>query len=184
MSTLGWRWEYEPEVPGMFRIFDFVLTDWQWPIIVEAKPALSLDEFASYRQLLQNEARGWIMDELNQRRKFFDELPIETVSLDEYDAVLADIARVERGEDAIDGRRAVIGGSTLHNDPVRDGVTLDGQHYVLQCRGDDTGLGRIGERCLRCGDTGHAPVRASTVLGAWLAAGDASQWLPNKPVIR
>lgn len=195
LLTFGWRFEYEPEGLGTFRIFDFVLTDWQWPTLLEVKPAFTLAEFAQRRSELQDEARGWILDELHSRRRFFDDLPVETVSLEEYDQVLDDIARVESGEDALDGRRAIVLGSTLHNDPVRDGVTVDGQHYVLRCperypgsvlsseapQPEGVGLGRIGERCLRCGRRGHEPVRASAVLGLWLSSGDATQWRPVKP---
>lgn len=190
LSTFGWKFEYEPEGLGLFRIFDFVLTDWQWPTLLEVKPAFTLAEVSEQRRELQDEARGWILDELRQRRKFFDELPVETVSLEEYDQVVEDIARVESGEDAINGRRAIVLGSTMHNDPVNDGVTVDGQHYVLHCPEiwpasamsseapvpAGIGLGRLGERCLRCGRFGHRPVRASTVLGAWLAAGNTIQW--------
>lgn len=176
LDTFGWKFEYEPEGLGMFRIFDFVLTDWQYPTLLEVKPAFSLAEFSERRRELQDEARGWILDELRTRRKFFDDLPVETVTLEEYDQVLDDIERVEQGEDALQGRRAIVIGSTLHNDPVRDGVTVDGQHYVLDCGLGDIGLGRFGERCLRCGRSGHYPVRASAVLGMWLAAGNSTQW--------
>ncbi len=178
MQTLGWNVEYEPEGLASWRILDFLLVDWQYPVILEVKPVVQLHEFETCRQTLQLEARAWILDELNRRRKFFDELPAETITLEEYDSVLDDIDRVERGEDALVGRRAIVVGATLLNDPVRDGVTVDGQHYVLSCLDGGVGLGRMGERCLRCGLHNHAPVRASTVLGVWLASGSATQWRP------
>lgn len=182
MTVLGWEHEYEPMDLGGC-IPDFVVTNFRHPTIIEAKPAFSAHEFALRRNTLHASATPWILAQLESLRYILDADDPDGVSiLPAYDRVIEDMLRVERGEDAVDGPRAIVVGSTMFNDPKLDGCSIDGRHYLTWCGDPDSnavGLGCLGERCLRCGYmTDDHLMRASTALGIWKSAGDRTQWQP------
>ena len=177
MDLLAWDWEYEPITLGSC-IPDFVVTSFLRPTLIECKPAFEFAELAMRRGELHRAATEWILEDL--------EVQLHTHSSPNRpeEEVTLDFERVQRGEDAIVGRRAIVVGTMLHRDRARDAATIDGQHYLIHCDADvgTIGLGRLGEPCLTCGRTVTEDdlMRHDRARMFWTQAGNDTQWSGTK----
>ena len=172
LDDLGIEWEYEA--------FDFrgAIPDMWLPdcrVLAEIKPTTDFAELAHRRDWLHATAREWILDGLivlKHKMEMSDMIPLSAI-----DRTLEDISRVERGEDALYGRRAVALGARPFLDQSRDAATLDGQHYLVQCE-HHVGIRRLDEPCLMCLETSTKFISGSEMMQAWRRAGSITQWKP------
>jgi len=198
-DAFGWRWSYEPlDFPN--RIPDFLL-HFRHPLIIEVKPALSIDEITGLRRDLTSVAMDWMIKGAQDELDALDTAPDAADDLeraDECNAFIDDLR--ERGDVSLwyRGRKALVVGSRLFEfrecftlpssaPPADvygvgailppDGVTVDGWHYLTSCNGH-VGLHNQRE-CLVCGLEGPGEIRSSVdVHEAWIEAGNAAQWRP------
>ena len=178
-DALGWRVDYEPDLQAGLVIPDFLLVDFAHPVLVECKPAVTVDELADERAKLIARMPNWLKRDIERELRVLeldDLAPLELT-----DRALDDLVRVDCGQNPRGySRRILVVGPSLHL--VGDAVTVDGRHGLCECRdahGGHTGLvTELGAPCLRCGCDVEAWSLAADVFPAWRAAQNAAHWKP------
>lgn len=182
LDALNWRWEYEPDLQAGYVIPDFIL-NFNHPVIIECKPALTIAEIADYRRTLITKMKKWLLKDVERELKLLDVSSHSTIN--DVDRSLDDLALIEcqqnpRGHT----RRALVVGPTLFVKTNPDRATVDGEYGFCLCciagKPDHVGLtSSLKSHCLLCGFPAKAWVPSSTILGAWMETGNAAQWRPS-----
>lgn len=192
MTLWNWRFEYEPVDLAAFKIPDFVVYFETFPIIIECKPAVTVREVEAYRKTLHRAAAPWILQDIAARREKLEEDCAEDggmwsrMVLQDIDYLIEDAETVEAGDHPYWGRRALVVGSQLFIDDKRNACSLDGRHYLTDCRADDhvglTDIEHGGDfyQCLFCSEIAPRFLKSSDALRMWRDAGDKARWVPSR----
>lgn len=181
LDALRWHWDYEPDLQAGFVIPDFILSGFAHPIVLECKPALTVEELAEYRRALVDKLRGWLVDDVMREIRELDadtESPVELT-----DQALDDLVRVSCGHNPRGRtRRILVVGPCLHI--IDDVVTVDGEHGFCICcdHGEPKHIGLtvdLGVPCLLCGQETTAWVAPQVILEAWRDSQNVAQWKPR-----
>jgi hypothetical protein len=180
-DALRWHWEYEPDLQAGFVIPDFLLPNFAHPIVLECKPAVTIEEIVEYRRILICKMHEWLSTDVLREIRLLDadsDTPVELT-----DQALDDLVRVHFGNNPRGRtRRIFVVGPCLHL--VDDVVTIDGEHGFCICcaHGEPTHIGlttELAEPCLLCGQEATAWVAPHTMLTAWRESQNIVQWKPR-----
>ncbi len=175
-DRLHWRWTYEPDLQAGMVIPDFLL-DFARPVVIECKPAPSLDEVNEHRRNLIGKMPGWLQDDVLRELRTLQADP----DSDPAEA-LQDLERIAEGQNPIGyTRRVLVVGPQLFLRKRPDRATLDGSHGFVVCTGageaDHVGLSAsLGSHCLVCGQQAEAWVPSSIIVDAWRDVASKQQW--------
>ena len=178
-DALQWHWDYEPDLQAGFVIPDFLLS-FAHPVLIECKPAVTLDEIADFRRALLGKLHEWLSVDVLREIAELDEDPESPLEL--TDQAIDDLARIARGQNARGRtRRALVVGPCLHK--VQGIVTIDGDHGFCICcdHGVPTHIGLVTALqtpCLVCGKDATAWAAPDTMFDAWRASQNVAQWRP------
>lgn len=176
-DVLGWDWTYEPDLQVGFVIPDFLIGAAR-PLLLECKPASTLDEVAEQRGILIKKMCDWFEVDLVR------EIQLLNASGEDSLSALEDLERVARGLNPRGcSARAIVVGPRLFREPER--VTVDGEHGFCLCShpvaGTHAGLtAALGDRCLVCGNEATAWMPPDLVIGSWRETCSSLQWQPKK----
>ncbi len=178
-DTLGWRWEYEPDLQAGYVIPDFLLPSFMHAVIVECKPVLTIGEIVEHRQALINKLKSWLRHDVLREIEELDGDPGAPVEL--TDLALDDLVRVACGNNPRSrSRRILVVGPYLHLDGVC--ATVDGIHGFCVCRDEPAHVGltaALGTHCLVCGQMAEEWADSATMLQLWRTSQNEVQWNPG-----
>lgn len=179
-DAMPWHWEYEPDLQAGFVIPDFILPAFAHAVIIECKPAVSVEELAEHRRVLIAKLRGWLRTDVTREIAELDADPDSSVAL--TDQAIDDLTRIECGHNPIGrSRRVLVVGPCLHI--VQNAVTVDGEHGFCLCceNGVPTHVGfatELGTPCLLCGNEATTWMPEATIIGVWRESQNVAQWKP------
>ncbi len=180
-DALQWYWEYEPDLQAGYVIPDFLLANFAHVLIIECKPALTVEELTEYRRALIMKLRTWLQDDVLREIRELDRDPDSPIEL--TDIAIDDLTRIECGKNPRGrARRVLVVGPCLH--VQNHVVTIDGEHGFCICcdHGVPTHIGlvaELGAPCLLCGQDATAWVAPATMLNAWRESQNIVQWRPR-----
>lgn len=183
MDALEWRWSYEPDLQAGFVIPDFLVDFPTRPVVVECKPALTVDEISAERRDLIRRMPSWLADDVLREIRVIGQDPMADPG--ELAKALSDLDRVSEGDNPTGHtRRVLVVGPHLPTHRERNAATVDGDHGFCLCTGgsrNHVGLALgLGGMCLYCGSAASAWMPDNLVVGAWREAGAAQQWRPKR----
>lgn len=178
-DLLEWVWTYEPDLQAGFVIPDFLLA-FARPVVLECKPACTVEEVGEARRNLIAKMPQWLADDVLRELRVLSSDPESEPEL--LAQTLEDLDRVEEGQNPLGhSRRILVGGPQLFVEGER--CTLDGDYGFTLCTHEERkhiGIAlELGAMCLSCGSPSTAWVPPDVMLGAWREAGSAGQWRPK-----
>lgn len=179
-DTLEWPWTYEPDLQAGFVIPDFLISFPSRAVVIECKPAVTVQEIASARRTLIRKMPEWLANDVLRELKVIDHDP----KSDEAGRCLEDIHRVVDGNNPLGHtRRILVAGPQIFREEKRS--TLDGDYGFCLCTHpiarSHVGLAlELGSMCLACSGEARSWVPPEMVIAAWREAGAAQQWHRKK----